>query len=64
MLRADALEAIYPELEHRIVVTIMGAVAAELYRLAIVTTFSISNTLWGLPHRWASGSLYPCLSTR
>ena len=33
MLRADALEAIYPELEHRIVVTIMGAVAAELYIL-------------------------------
>ena len=33
MLRADALEAIYPELEFRIVVTIMGAVAAELYML-------------------------------
>src|SRR5574340_958538 len=31
MLRADALQAIYPELEHRIVVTIMGAVAAQLY---------------------------------
>src|SRR6202165_3649508 len=33
MLRADALETIYPELEDRIVVTIMGAVAAELYTL-------------------------------
>ena len=33
MLRADALAAIYPELEHRIVVTIMGAVAVELYTL-------------------------------
>lgn len=33
MLRADALKAIYPELEERIVVTIMGAVAAELYTL-------------------------------
>ena len=33
MLRVDALTAIYPELEHRIVVTIMGAVAAELYIL-------------------------------
>jgi sulfopyruvate decarboxylase subunit beta len=33
MLRADALEAIYPEIEDRIVVTIMGAVAAELYTL-------------------------------
>jgi sulfopyruvate decarboxylase subunit beta len=33
MLRADALQAIYPELQERIVVTIMGAVAAELYTL-------------------------------
>ena len=33
MRRADALGAIYPELEDRIVVTIMGAVAAELYTL-------------------------------
>src|SRR5437016_8784286 len=33
MLRVDALQAIYPELENQIVVTIMGAVAAELYML-------------------------------
>ena len=33
MLRADALEAIYPDLQDKIVVTIMGAVAAELYML-------------------------------
>src|ERR1700751_1093981 len=33
MLRADALQAIYPELEDRIGVTIMGAVAVELYML-------------------------------
>jgi sulfopyruvate decarboxylase subunit beta len=33
MLRADALRTIYPELEQSIVVTIMGAVAAELYML-------------------------------
>ncbi|HKV59775.1 MAG TPA: thiamine pyrophosphate-dependent enzyme [Ktedonobacteraceae bacterium] len=33
MLRFDALQAIYPELENRIVVTIMGAVAAELYTI-------------------------------
>jgi sulfopyruvate decarboxylase subunit beta len=33
MLRIDALRAIYPELEDQIVVTIMGAVAAELYTL-------------------------------
>jgi sulfopyruvate decarboxylase subunit beta len=33
LLRAEAIGAIYPELERRIVVTIMGAVAAELYSL-------------------------------
>src|SRR5438067_1384598 len=33
MLREDALKTMYPELEQRIVVTIMGAVAAELYTL-------------------------------
>ncbi len=33
MLRADAIQAIYPQLEQRIVVTIMGAVAAELYSI-------------------------------
>src|SRR5256714_2981087 len=33
MLREDALKSIYPELEERIGVTIMGAVAAELYTL-------------------------------
>jgi sulfopyruvate decarboxylase subunit beta len=33
MLRADALQAIYPDIADTIVVTIMGAVAAELYTL-------------------------------
>lgn len=33
MLRADALQAIYPDIEDTVVVTIMGAVAAELYML-------------------------------
>jgi sulfopyruvate decarboxylase subunit beta len=33
MLRLDALEAIYADLQERIVVTIMGAVAVELYTL-------------------------------
>ncbi len=33
MLRSDALQAIYPDLEQHIVVTIMGAVAVELYTL-------------------------------
>ena len=39
MLRADALQAIYPEVEHQIVVTIMGAVAAELYTLGHRSNF-------------------------
>lgn len=33
MLRIEAMQAIYPQLEHCIVVTIMGAVAAELQAL-------------------------------
>ena len=33
MLRVDALQAIYPELKDQIVVTIMGAVAVELFTL-------------------------------
>ena len=33
MLRVDALEAIYADLERHIVVTIMGGVAAELYTI-------------------------------
>ncbi len=39
MLRTDLLRAIYPDLEDRIVVTIMGAVAAELYTLGHRPTF-------------------------
>ena len=48
MLRADALEAIYPELEDRIVVTIMGAVAAELYTLGHRPTFFYLEHAMGL----------------
>jgi sulfopyruvate decarboxylase subunit beta len=48
MLREDALRAIYPELEHRIVVTIMGAVAAELYTLGHRTTFFYLEHAMGL----------------
>jgi sulfopyruvate decarboxylase subunit beta len=33
MLRVDALQAIYPDIEDKVVVTIMGAVAVELYQL-------------------------------
>jgi sulfopyruvate decarboxylase subunit beta len=39
MLRVDALQAIYPELKDRIVVTIMGAVAVELYTLGHRPTY-------------------------
>lgn len=48
MLRADALEAIYPDLEHRIVVTIMGAVAAELYTLGHRPSFFYLEHAMGL----------------
>lgn len=48
MLRADALEAIYPELEHRIVVTIMGAVAVELYMLGHRPNFFYLEHAMGL----------------
>ena len=33
MLRAEALQAVYPRLKEQVVVTIMGAVAVELYNL-------------------------------
>jgi hypothetical protein len=39
VLRTDALQSIYSELEDQIVVTIMGAVAAELYTLGHRSNF-------------------------
>src|SRR5438270_1211231 len=48
MLRADALKAIYPELEQRIVVTIMGAVASELYILGHRPNFFYLKHAMGL----------------
>jgi sulfopyruvate decarboxylase subunit beta len=48
MLRADALQTIYPELENRIVVTIMGAVAAELYTLGHRPNFFYLEHAMGL----------------
>jgi len=48
MLRADALQAIYPELQDRIVVTIMGAVAAELYTLGHRPNFFYLEHAMGL----------------
>ncbi|HLI90559.1 MAG TPA: thiamine pyrophosphate-dependent enzyme [Ktedonobacteraceae bacterium] len=48
MLRADALQAIYPDLQDRIVVTIMGAVAAELYMLGHRPNFFYLEHAMGL----------------
>jgi sulfopyruvate decarboxylase subunit beta len=48
MLRIHALQAIYPDLEDRIVVTIMGAVAAELYSLGHRTNFFYLEHAMGL----------------
>src|SRR5712671_220784 len=48
MLRAEALETIYPELEKHIVVTIMGAVAAELYMLGHRPNFFYLEHAMGL----------------
>ena len=48
MLRIDALQAIYPELEDRIVVTIMGAVAAELYTIGHRPNFFYLEHAMGL----------------
>ena len=48
MLRVDALQAIYPELENRIVVTIMGAVAAELYTIGHRPNFFYLEHAMGL----------------
>src|SRR5947207_12657164 len=48
MLRADALKAIYPDLENHIVVTIMGAVAAELYTLGHCPNFFYLEHAMGL----------------
>ena len=48
MLRVDALQAVYPELKDRIVVTIMGAVAAELYSLGHRANFFYLEHAMGL----------------
>ena len=48
MQRAEALEAMYPELRDRIVVTIMGAVAAELYTLGHRPSFFYLEHAMGL----------------
>ncbi|HEX6778503.1 MAG TPA: thiamine pyrophosphate-dependent enzyme [Ktedonobacterales bacterium] len=48
MLRVEALEAIYPDLEPYIVVTIMGAVAAELYTIGHRPNFFYLEHAMGL----------------
>jgi sulfopyruvate decarboxylase subunit beta len=48
MRRLDALEAIYPQLEGRAVVTIMGAVAAELHSLGHRPNFFYLEHAMGL----------------
>jgi sulfopyruvate decarboxylase subunit beta len=48
MRRLDALQAIYPHLEDRIVVTIMGAVAAELQSIGHCPNFFYLQHAMGL----------------
>src|SRR5260370_20942946 len=48
MLRADALQAIYPAIKEKIVVTIMGAVAVELYMLGHQEKFFYLEHAMGL----------------
>jgi sulfopyruvate decarboxylase subunit beta len=48
MLRLDCLRSIYPELEHCLVVTIMGAVAAELQSLGHRPNFFYLQHAMGL----------------
>jgi sulfopyruvate decarboxylase subunit beta len=48
MTRLDALTAIYPQLEHQIVVTIMGAVAAELQSIGHRPNFFYLQHAMGL----------------
>src|SRR5919201_2625810 len=48
MLRLDALRAVYDRLEHRIVVTIMGAVAAELQSIGHRPNFFYLQHAMGL----------------
>ena len=48
MLRVDALQAIYPELKDHIVVTIMGAVAVELFTVGHRHNFFYLEQAMGL----------------
>src|SRR5690349_20506599 len=48
MLRIDALQAIYADIQDKVVVTIMGAVAAELYSLGHKPNFFYLEHAMGL----------------
>ena len=48
MKRVDALQAVYSELEHCVVVTIMGAVAAELQSIGHRPNFFYLQHAMGL----------------
>src|ERR687888_462392 len=48
MLRIDAIRAVYPQLEDRVVVTIMGAVAAELQSIGHRPNFFYLQHAMGL----------------
>ena len=48
MRRVDALKAVYPELERSVVVTIMGAVAAELQSIGHRPNFFYLQHAMGL----------------
>ena len=48
MLRQDVLKAVYPRLKDQVVVTIMGAVAVELYNLGHQPNFFYLEHVMGL----------------
>ena len=56
MRRSDCLELIYPEIEDRLVVTIMGACAQELYDLGHRENFFYLQHAMGSPRRSDSAS--------
>ena len=54
--RLEALEALYAELDDRVVVTIMGAVATELQSIGHKPNFFYLHMPWGWHRRWAWAS--------
>ena len=59
MERAQCIAMLYPELEDRLVVTIMGASAQELYDLGHRENFFYLQhaMAWPLPSDWGSRSI-------